>query len=164
MLYKSRGCHNKFDSMKSLRVYYCYFKISQCRYMEHGLKDINFYAPWAICYNFPIVYDKPPGPPAFVRWVYYNFPIVYDKPPGPPAFVRWVYWKLFLIILVNHIQVNCVSQFIKSTLWFLYEIAKWWPACFFLIESMLILLMWKTHCTGVSIHSILVWCHQIHWE
>ena len=56
MLYKTWGYYNKFDSIKSLWVYYWYVKIPQCGYMEYGLKDVAFYvqkhiAPWEICYN-----------------------------------------------------------------------------------------------------------------
>ena len=56
-------------------AYYWYIKIPQWRYMDHGLKDIAFYvkkqiAPRAVCYNYPLVYDKPLGTPAYVRVVY----------------------------------------------------------------------------------------------
>ena len=56
MLHKTRGYHKKFDFMKSIRVYYWYFKIPQREYTEHGLKIIKFYiqkriAPQAICCN-----------------------------------------------------------------------------------------------------------------
>ena len=45
------------------------------RVYEHGLKNIAFYVQkhivhQAVCYNFPLVRDKPPGAPAFVRFVY----------------------------------------------------------------------------------------------
>ena len=56
---------------------YCwYVKIPQYGYMEHGLKDIAFYvqkhiALQGVCYNFPLVHDKPLGAPAFGRLVYY---------------------------------------------------------------------------------------------
>ena len=44
-------------------------------YMEHGFKDVAFYiqkhiALLAVCYNFPLVRDKPLGVSAFVRLVY----------------------------------------------------------------------------------------------
>ena len=60
--------------MKSLGVYYWYVKLPQCRYMEHGLEYITSYvekhiAPLAICYNPWLVFDKPPGAPAFVRLI-----------------------------------------------------------------------------------------------
>ena len=50
--------YSKFDSTKSLGVYYCYVKIPHRGYMEHGLKDVAFHvqkhiAPWSICYNPP---------------------------------------------------------------------------------------------------------------
>ena len=58
--------------VKLLRVYYPYrhVKIPQCRYMEHELKYIKCYdqkhiAPWAICYNPPLVRNKPLGGPAY---------------------------------------------------------------------------------------------------
>ena len=49
--------------MKSMETYYWYVKITQCVYMEHGLKDIAFQfqkhkASKAICHNFPLVCDK----------------------------------------------------------------------------------------------------------
>ena len=44
-----------------------YVNIPQCGYTEHGLKDI---AHRAVCYNFPLVRDKPLGAPAFVILVY----------------------------------------------------------------------------------------------
>ena len=57
-------------------AYYWYVKIPQCGYMEHGFKDIAYYVhkrivPRAVCYNFPLVRDKPLGAPAFVRRVYF---------------------------------------------------------------------------------------------
>ena len=65
--------------MKFMGVYYWYVKIPQCRYIEHGLKDIAFYvqnhiALRAICFNFQLVHDKPLGVPAFVRLVYWHLP------------------------------------------------------------------------------------------
>ena len=44
--------------------------------MEHGLKYITFYvqkhiAPLAMCYNLPLVRDKPLAAPIFVRLVYF---------------------------------------------------------------------------------------------
>ena len=49
-------------------VYYWYVKIPQCLYVEHRLKYISFYdqihkALLAICYNSPLVRDKPIGAP-----------------------------------------------------------------------------------------------------
>ena len=45
--------------------------------MEHGLKHRTFYvqkyiAPLEMCYNPPVVRDKPLGAPAFVRPVYFD--------------------------------------------------------------------------------------------
>ena len=50
--------------MKSLRVYYAYVKIPQCGDMKHGLNYIEccvhkHKAPRTICYNRPLVRDKP---------------------------------------------------------------------------------------------------------
>ena len=47
---------NKFNSTKSLRVYYWYVKTPTCRYIEYGLKDVKHYvhkhmAPQAIYYT-----------------------------------------------------------------------------------------------------------------
>ena len=58
LLCKTSGNYNKFDSMKSLKVYHWYVKIPQSRYMEHGLKDIKCYvqkhiAPWALLLKSP---------------------------------------------------------------------------------------------------------------
>ena len=43
--------------------------------MEYGLKDIVFYvqkhiAHRIVCYNFPLVHNKPLGAPVFVKLVY----------------------------------------------------------------------------------------------
>ena len=38
ILHKKQGCHNKFDSTKSLRIYYRYFKIPQCRLYRAWIK------------------------------------------------------------------------------------------------------------------------------
>ena len=70
-LYKIWGYYNKFDSMKSLGVYYCYVKISKCAYMKHGLEYIMFYVKNHIAhpsiYSNPLpVCDKLLGAPAFV--------------------------------------------------------------------------------------------------
>ena len=59
-----------------LGVYYWCVKIPQCRYMEHGLKYITFYVKkhithLAMCYNPPLVRDKPLGAYAFVKLVYW---------------------------------------------------------------------------------------------
>ena len=44
MLYKTWGHYNKFVSIKSLRVYYWYIKIPQCRCTEYmGFEDVAFY-------------------------------------------------------------------------------------------------------------------------
>ena len=58
--------------MKLLKTYYWYVKMHQCGFMEHGLKDIKCYvhkhiAPWAICYDPPLVRDiyKPLGAPTY---------------------------------------------------------------------------------------------------
>ena len=57
-------------------AYYSYVKIPQCGYMEHGFKDIahyvykRIYVPLAVCYNFPLIRDKPLGASAFMRLVY----------------------------------------------------------------------------------------------
>ena len=46
LLYKAWGYHNKFDSMKSLGVYYWCVKMSQCRCVGHGLEYITFCVAW----------------------------------------------------------------------------------------------------------------------
>ena len=43
LLYKVWGYYNKFDSMKSLGVYYRYVKMPRCGCMEHGLEYITFF-------------------------------------------------------------------------------------------------------------------------
>ena len=75
MFHKTRGYHNKFDSTKSLKVCYWYFRTPQCGWMEHRLKGTQFYvqkriAPRAICYNPPLVCDKLLEAPTFIRRVY----------------------------------------------------------------------------------------------
>ena len=75
LLYKTWGYHNKFDSTESLWVYYWYVKIPQCRYMENGIKYNRFYvqkyiAHLCMCYDPPLVHDKPPGALIFVKLVY----------------------------------------------------------------------------------------------
>ena len=59
LLYKMGGYYNKFDSMKSIGIYYLCVKMPKCRYMEHGLKHITFdvqklLAPLPMCYNPPL--------------------------------------------------------------------------------------------------------------
>ena len=59
-------------------AYYWYVKIPQYGYMEHGKNIILLYvkkhmAPRALCYNFPLVRDKPLGAPAFARLIYCNY-------------------------------------------------------------------------------------------
>ena len=76
LLYKTWGYCNKFDTTKLLGVCYWCVKIPQCRYMKHGLKHIKIYvqkhiAPLAMCYNPPLVCDKPLGAPASVKLVYW---------------------------------------------------------------------------------------------
>ena len=77
LLYNTRAYYNKFESMDSLGVYYCCVKIPQCGYMEHGLTSITFYVqkhipPLVMCYNPPLVRDKPLGAPAFVNLVHWT--------------------------------------------------------------------------------------------
>ena len=58
--------------MKSMGAFYWYVNILQCWFMEHGLKYIAVYIQKlrAVCYNSPLVCDKPLGVPASVRRVY----------------------------------------------------------------------------------------------
>ena len=50
LLFKTCEYYNKFDSTNSVGVYHWYAKISQCGYMEHGLK----YAIYCVlCYKKP---------------------------------------------------------------------------------------------------------------
>ena len=64
LLPKTWGNYNKLNSTKSLRVCYWYVWITQCGYMEHGLRYLKCYvkqqiaAPWVICYNPPLVRDN----------------------------------------------------------------------------------------------------------
>ena len=37
------GYYNKFDSMKSLGIYYWYVKMPRCGCLEHGLEYLSFY-------------------------------------------------------------------------------------------------------------------------
>ena len=64
LLYETWGYYNKFDSMKSLGVYYWYVKMPRCGCVEHGLECITFYvkkyiAPLAVCYGPTLVRDRP---------------------------------------------------------------------------------------------------------
>ena len=76
LLYKTCGYHKKWLYAIYGGTYYGYVKIWQCGYMEHGLKYIAFcvkkkhIAHKTVCYNFPLVHDKPLGTPAFVKLVY----------------------------------------------------------------------------------------------
>ena len=75
LLYKTWGYDNKFDSAKSLGVSYWCVKIPQWGYVEYGLKHITCYvqihiAPLAMCYNPPLVHDKPIGALPCVKLVY----------------------------------------------------------------------------------------------
>ena len=54
--------------------------------MEHRLKHITVYvqklkAPWAMCYNLPLVCDKPLGAPASVKHIYSH--------PSHQAIMHW---------------------------------------------------------------------------
>ena len=78
LLYKTWVCYDKFQSTKCLGVCYRYAKIPRCGYVEHGLNDITFYvekhiAPRTICYNHPLVPDKPLRAPAFARLLYHSW-------------------------------------------------------------------------------------------
>ena len=42
-LYKVLGYYDKFDSLKSLGVYYWYVKMARCGYVGHGLEYLSFY-------------------------------------------------------------------------------------------------------------------------
>ena len=76
LLHKTWGYYNIFDSKKSMGAYYWYFKIPQCGYVEHWLKNIAFYVQKHIAHHA----------------VWYNFALVCDKPLGVPVFMRLVYW------------------------------------------------------------------------
>ena len=138
MLHSAQGYHNKFYSTKSLSVYHWYFKIMQWGYMEHGLKDIKFYfkkiiAPLAICYNPPLVHDKPPGAPTFVSWVYFmavalpqigweqnEISIEFDH--NGKIFYEIGLWSITCLLMLwlltskVHLQIN----------YYLYNISKFW--------------------------------------
>ena len=78
LLYKIWGYQNKFNSAKSLGVYYWCVKIPQRSCLESGLKYITFYvqqhiAHFAMCHNPPQVH-KPLGAPPFVQLVYCALP------------------------------------------------------------------------------------------
>ena len=58
LLYKVLGYYNKFDSRKSLEVYYWYVKKPRCGYVEHGLEYYSYYvkkhtAHMAACSGLP---------------------------------------------------------------------------------------------------------------
>ena len=58
LLYETWRYYNKFDSTKSSGVHCRCVKITQCGYMEHGLKGIPFYVQYTYdtlksCHNFP---------------------------------------------------------------------------------------------------------------
>ena len=74
-LYKVWGHYNRFDSMKSLGVYYWYVKMPRCGCVEHGLQYITFYAQQhiahlAACTGPLLVRKEPLGAPAFVKLAY----------------------------------------------------------------------------------------------
>ena len=65
LIYKSGGIYNKFDIRNHGVICRWCVKITQCRYMGHGLK-LMFYVQKHItalemCHNQPLVYDKPLG-------------------------------------------------------------------------------------------------------
>ena len=71
LLYLTRY-HNKFDSMKSLGVCYCYVKIPHFGYIKHRSEHITCYvkkhmALLGVCSGHPLVHDQPLGTPAFPR-------------------------------------------------------------------------------------------------
>ena len=122
-------------------AYYSYFKIPQCGYMEHGFKDIAYYVhkrivPLAVCYNSPLVRDKPPGAPAFVRLVYslsfhvnrpcHSWDVAFSKFDLENLGPRWSRYKVtkWVRLPINsHFFVPC-----QSAIPFLgYGLFKIWP-------------------------------------
>ena len=72
LLYKVWGFYYKFDSMKSLGVYYWHVKMPRCGCVEHGLEYITFHvqkhiAHLAACSEPPLVGDAPLGTPTFLK-------------------------------------------------------------------------------------------------
>ena len=77
--------YNKFDSMKSLGVYYGYVKMAHCGCVEHGLEYITFYVQKHIAHLVACS-----GPQ-----------LVCDRPLGAPTFVKVAYWKLVYKWYIN---------------------------------------------------------------
>ena len=69
LLYKLLAYYNKFDSMKSIGVYYWYVKMSRCGYVEHGLDYFSFHVKkniWLPVLDPLLVRNGPLGAPAFL--------------------------------------------------------------------------------------------------
>ena len=85
--------------MKSLGVCYWYVKMTQCRYVEHGLEYITFYVkkqtPLAVCSGPPLVRHKTLGAPTFVIFAYW----------GPLAMLTLTHWGWVTHICVGNITI-----------------------------------------------------------
>ena len=71
LLYTEWGYYNKFDSIKSLGVYYWYVKMPRCRCVEHGLE--YFFVLCSKTYSTlgsVVLDDGPLGAPAFLKLAY----------------------------------------------------------------------------------------------
>ena len=99
LLYKTWRYYNKFDSTKSLGVYYWCVKIPQCRYMENGLKYITFYVQKHIVHLV----------------MYYDTLLVHDKPLGAPTFVKLL--NCDCICVLKNTVVESVQRICSSIKW-----------------------------------------------
>ena len=86
---------------------YWYVKITRRGYMEHGLKKYfvlcsKHIAHLTVCYNFPLVRDKPLGAPAFVKLLLVN------RQDIPNVNCRW-FWRTRDIRDQNYMLVPLVE-------------------------------------------------------
>ena len=99
LLYKMWRYYNKFDSTKSLGVYYWCVKIPQCKYMENGLKYITFYVQKHIVHLV----------------MYYDTLLVHDKPLGAPTLVKLL--NCDCICVLKNTVVESVQRICSSIKW-----------------------------------------------
>ena len=73
-IYKTWGIITNL-TMKSMGIYYLYVKHHNAGIWSMDKKHIVFFvqkhiAHRTVCYNFPLVHDKPLGAPTFVKLIY----------------------------------------------------------------------------------------------
>ena len=94
--------------------YNWYDKMSQCGYMKHGLKDLVF------CFMLKHVVSRTVG---------YNFPLVPNKPPGVPTFVKLVYCGSFCSHWNRKVEDYVTFGFTIGSHSDSLRWSNWWTSC-----------------------------------